>query len=100
MRSADFELAHVAQIENPCRGSDREVFGDDPSVAEGHLKTTENCHAGTEFLVENEQRGALGRVHVQLILTNRKNLNDTNREQMPTIAGRYPQRLAPLSSVL
>ena len=64
MRPADFELAHVAQIENPCRGADGQVFGDDPGVADGHLVTTENCHAGGEFLVEGEQRGTLGSLHV------------------------------------
>ena len=54
MRSADFELAHVTQIENSGRIADRKMLLDNPAVTNGHLETTENRHSCAEFLVKVE----------------------------------------------
>src|SRR5208283_5669656 len=63
MRSADFKLTHVTQIENSRRIADRKMLLDDPAVTDRHLETAENRHPCAEFLVKVEQNGALGSLH-------------------------------------
>jgi hypothetical protein len=54
VRAADFKFAHMTQVENSRRISDRKMLLDNPAVTHGHLETTENRHPRAEFLVKVE----------------------------------------------
>src|ERR1700730_9996938 len=73
MRSANFKLTHVAQIENSRGRADRKMLLDNPAVTDGHLETTENRHPCAEFLVNVKQGSALGHIH------QRQNFNKPRR---------------------
>jgi hypothetical protein len=61
--AADFELAHVAEVEDSRRRADREMFLDDTAVTKRHFEPAEFSHSGAESAVERMQRGLLDRIH-------------------------------------
>src|ERR1700730_392810 len=92
MRSANFKLTHVAQIENSRGRADRKMLLDNPAVTDGHLETTENRHPCAEFLVKVKQDSALGHIHQRI------NFNKPDQRERDGLASsansssRYPQQ--------
>jgi hypothetical protein len=59
--AADFDLTHVADIEQPDRRADGLVLVDDPGVLDRHVPTAEIHHLGAQPAVDGIQSGGLER---------------------------------------
>ena len=59
LRAADFDFAHVADVEKADGASHRQVLLHNPGILNGHLPAPEIHHAGAQRHMRTVQRSAL-----------------------------------------